>query len=184
MFGACTVSRRSIIYTINLRSLVRHDSSKARQESSAAIDKLLRKPSWSVKSMLSGSTDSPTSVKPVTAAQLEHLLKLSALPVPLDTHVRDGMMKDIDDQLHFVNEVRRIDTKGIKPLLNLTEDQEDDVLDYEQAMKEGAEMDARTLEAHFDYPTLASRRRNRYYNVSGGLVNDKDNAEGREPKDE
>lgn len=127
--------------------------------------------------MLSTGEDGTDGADPVTVSQLEHLLKLSALPTPQNTRVQQRMLKDLGDQLNFVNEVRKVDTRGVKPLRNITADQsEDDLLDYDRAIQYGQEMDDRADAAAFDYPEIASQRRNRHYTVEGGLVNDKEKA--------
>ena len=105
----------------------------------------------------------------ISSAQLDHLLKLSALPRPKDEAARRGMIRDLSDQMHFVKKVQDVDTTGVEPLRNITAEQDTSELTYEEAMTYEKSLES----SDDDYTTLASKIRKRYYTVSGGLVNDK-----------
>ncbi|KAJ3497779.1 hypothetical protein NLG97_g1636 [Lecanicillium saksenae] len=76
--------------------------------------KILAQPSWSVRSLLAGNDGSPAET--ITSAQLHHLLKLSALPLPKSKEEEASMVATLQSQLHFVKAVQRVDTTGIEPL--------------------------------------------------------------------
>lgn len=147
-------------------------------EQVSALGKLFSRPSWSTKLMITKETGKLTGGNDVSPSQIERLLLLSALPAPKDSVQKEKLIQDIREQLQFVDEVRKIDTKDVEPLRSLTADQNDDdadALDYEDAMKQNRQLDDDTSNNPYDYPKLASRLRHRYYTVSGGLVNDLEN---------
>ncbi|KAH7154959.1 hypothetical protein B0J13DRAFT_544417 [Dactylonectria estremocensis] len=75
---------------------------------------ILSKPSWSVRSLLpSSSTASPETI---SSAQLHHLLRLSALPLPSTPEAEAAMMATLQSQLQFVRAVQRVETSGVEPL--------------------------------------------------------------------
>ncbi|CCG81787.1 Putative uncharacterized protein [Taphrina deformans PYCC 5710] len=119
-----------------------------------------------------------TEVEPISASQLDHLLKLSALPQPKDPAARASMMKDLTEQMHFVKAVQDVDTSNTLPLHNLTAEQEDEGgFTYEEAVAEGQSLraaQAGQAETTIDYTKLAARTINGYYTVDGGLVTDAD----------
>src|SRR6266516_5495727 len=81
--------------------LTRHVVSKPHE--AINVDKLLSKPSWSVRSLL---PDSQTTSSPeVTPKQLHHLLRLSALPQPSSSEEETKMLQTLSSQLHFVMEI-------------------------------------------------------------------------------
>lgn len=79
------------------------------------IENLLSTPSWSVSSLLPPSHEVPADF-PVTPEKLRHLLRLSALPPPKDAAEESEMMQTLASQLHFVKEIQKVDTTGVKPL--------------------------------------------------------------------
>jgi Asp-tRNA(Asn)/Glu-tRNA(Gln) amidotransferase C subunit len=99
------------------RALV-HDASEpgsARQWSMHDLETLLAAPAWSVESLLPPPTpaaDAPS----VSAKQLHHLLRLSALPLPESPNHEAKMLETLSAQLHFVGEMQRADTTGVQPL--------------------------------------------------------------------
>lgn len=72
---------------------------------------LLSQPTWSVKSLASSS-----AAETVTPAQLRHLLRLSALPLPKTPEEEASMIATLQGQLRFVRAVQRVDTSGVEPL--------------------------------------------------------------------
>ncbi|KAJ4381155.1 hypothetical protein N0V86_003502 [Didymella sp. IMI 355093] len=79
------------------------------------LEELLAKPTWSVESLLPPKTRAPDAPE-VTSKQLHHLLRLSALPLPETPEQEQKMLDTLAAQLHFVGEIQRVDTTGVKPL--------------------------------------------------------------------
>ncbi|KAH7015248.1 hypothetical protein EDB80DRAFT_707458 [Ilyonectria destructans] len=75
---------------------------------------ILSKPSWSIRSLLPSS--SSAAPEPITPAQLHHLLRLSALPLPATPEAEAAMISTLQSQLQFVRVVQRVDTSGVEPL--------------------------------------------------------------------
>lgn len=108
----------------------------------------------------------------ISATQLDHLLKLAALPNFKNEDARSEMMKDLADQLHFVKNVQEVDTTGVEPLRNITQDQNQGAaLTYKEAVAHGEAARSIDQKSNFKYPSLAKRTKNRHYVVDGGLVN-------------
>jgi aspartyl/glutamyl-tRNA(Asn/Gln) amidotransferase C subunit len=109
---------------------------------SPQIASLLETPTWSVASLLppgqapttqsdnttglalesSPATDATEAHKEITSAKLHHLLKLSALPPPKDREEEDQMLRDLRDQVHFVKQIQKVDTRGVKPLVAIRDE--------------------------------------------------------------
>ncbi|EPE30360.1 hypothetical protein GLAREA_03327 [Glarea lozoyensis ATCC 20868] len=85
-----------------------------------AIDSLLSKPTWSVRSLLPDS-NTPTSHE-ITAEKLHHLLRLSALPQPKSREAEADMLDMLHSQLHFVRDVERVNTDGVEPLQSIRDE--------------------------------------------------------------
>ena len=79
------------------------------------LEQLLAKPTWSVESLLPPKTHAPNSPQ-VSLNQLHHLLRLSALPLPETSEQEQEMLGTLAAQLHFVGEIQRVNTTGVKPL--------------------------------------------------------------------
>lgn len=81
---------------------------------------MLARPSWSVKSLL----PQPESIEAgqVSKEQLQHLLKLSALPLPKSEAEEQRMLNTLESQIHFVKEVQKIDTTGVEPLVAIRDE--------------------------------------------------------------
>lgn len=102
---------------------VRHQSSKH-----VDIAELLSKPTWSVRSLLPtdeqiGSTDK------ITDEELDHLFRLSALPlkdltIPEEKKKHQSIKRDLLTQLHFVQEIQKVDTTGVEPLVAIRDETE------------------------------------------------------------
>ncbi|KAL4956874.1 hypothetical protein BDW69DRAFT_192042 [Aspergillus filifer] len=91
----------------------RYYSSKSKE--AVDIESLLAKPTWSVRSLLPDSATKPRSPS-VTPAQLKHLLRLSALPQPSSPEEESRMLETLESQIHFVEEIQKVDTTGVEPL--------------------------------------------------------------------
>lgn len=85
------------------------------------VEELLSQPTWSVASLLPSPTATPEAPE-VSAKQLHHLLRLSALPPPKDTEEETKMLSTLSTQLHFVKEIQKVDTTGIEPLRSLRDE--------------------------------------------------------------
>ncbi|KAH7361250.1 hypothetical protein BKA66DRAFT_425720 [Pyrenochaeta sp. MPI-SDFR-AT-0127] len=79
------------------------------------LEQLFAEPTWSVESLLPPKTRTPDAPQ-VTAQQLHHLLRLSALPAPAGTEQEQNMLDTLAAQLHFVGKIQQVDTTGVKPL--------------------------------------------------------------------
>ncbi|OKL62039.1 hypothetical protein UA08_02935 [Talaromyces atroroseus] len=90
----------------------RHYSAKSTSDDIAA---LLSKPTWSVQSLLPNTHDS-TKPLSITTESLRRLLRLSALPQPVDKAEETKMLKTLESQIHFVRSIQDVETKGISPL--------------------------------------------------------------------
>lgn len=157
------------VHSSRIVRVARSYSSKSKKARSAEIESLFESASWSTKNMLSRSG----SVQSVTSGQLEHLLKLSALPLPKSSKDQMDILEDLTEQLHFVKKVQEIDTSGVQPLKNLTAEQdESDVLKYEDAVEEGKQSQENSAAPKVDYTKLAHKTKNKYYTVDGGLLVD------------
>lgn len=122
------------------------------------IASLLKKPTWSVSSLMpspppqsesvkAGSkketkephaqkktTKDPNLQKPtakdssdpeafeITSSKLHHLLRLSALPPPRSAQEQTTMLRTLQQQLHFVKEIQKVDTTGVTPLVALRDE--------------------------------------------------------------
>lgn len=100
-----------------------HTTRKTLQKAQCKIDvdALLATPTWSLESLLPAKTSEPTSPA-ITSKQLHHLLRLSALPPPKSTEEESQMLATLSSQLHFVNEIRKIDASGVRPLQSLRDE--------------------------------------------------------------
>ncbi|KAJ4356164.1 uncharacterized protein N0V89_004194 [Didymosphaeria variabile] len=72
-------------------------------------------PTWDVESLLPPEKQAPDAPK-ITSQQLNHLLRLSALPLPKSQEEENKMLSTLSDQLHFVGKIQQVDTMGVKPL--------------------------------------------------------------------
>lgn len=103
-----------------LHAGIRHTSSGPKHYEPIDVEKLLAAPTWSVESLLQGqkSEGLPT----ISPEQLRHLLRLSALPPPASPDEEAKMLDTLTSQLHFVNEIRKVDTTGVEPLRSLRDE--------------------------------------------------------------
>lgn len=102
---------------------------------------LLANPTWSIRSLLPPSAQRPTTTVPkptatsetpleakeveeptITATQLTHLLRLSALPQPTHPSQTAHMLQTLHAQLHFVRDIQRVNTDGVEPLSSIRDE--------------------------------------------------------------
>ncbi|KAI9839523.1 MAG: hypothetical protein M1819_002149 [Sarea resinae] len=96
------------------------DTCSLRNYSSAAdISALLQKPTWSVRSLV---PKSDTTTPEISSKQLNHLLRLSALPPPETPEEEEKMLSTLRSQLHFVKEIQSVDTEGVEPLQSIRDE--------------------------------------------------------------
>lgn len=79
------------------------------------IDNFLAQPTWSVHTMLA---DSDSMTPEVSDAELQNLIRLSALPRP-DSAQAQCIRTTLLTQLRFVQAIQRVDTSGVAPLVCL-----------------------------------------------------------------
>lgn len=106
------------------------------------IREFLRKPTWSVKSLLPEPDTVEQEAPTVSPGQLHHLLRLSALPPPKDAEEESSMLRTLETQLHFVREIQKVDTTGVEPLVSIRDE-------TPQAMEENT-ITAADLQEDFD----------------------------------
>lgn len=85
------------------------------------VDALLATPTWSLDTLLPSSS-STNQTPTITSKQLHHLLRLSALPPPKDASEEQKMLSSLHSHLHFVAEIRKVDTTNITPLQSLRDE--------------------------------------------------------------
>ena len=54
--------------------------------------------------------------------QLNHLLRLSALPLPASEGEETRMLEDLEAQLQFVRAIQEVDTDGVEPLISIRDE--------------------------------------------------------------
>lgn len=79
------------------------------------IEELLSKPTWSVRALLPTEEQIASNTE-VTPDQVQHLLRLCALPPPETPEQEARILRDLRAQLHFVKEIQKVDTTGVAPL--------------------------------------------------------------------
>lgn len=84
------------------------------------IRELLSKPTWSVRSLLPSHDEKP--VEEITAKQLHHLCRLSALPIPKTPIEEKKLLDTLHLQLHFLRDIQKVDTDGIEPLRSIRDE--------------------------------------------------------------
>ncbi len=108
------------------------------------IQALLAQPTWSVASLLppalreAKSTSAKAGEAPktepleseaehdpeddITTSKLHHLLRLSALPPPKSPREEQAMLRHLRQQVHFVKEIQKVDTRGVEPLVAIRDE--------------------------------------------------------------
>jgi Asp-tRNA(Asn)/Glu-tRNA(Gln) amidotransferase C subunit len=84
-------------------------------KSDSEIDNFLSTPTWSIASLLPTSQQSSKDPS-VNVDQLHHLLRLSALLQPESEAEEREMLLTLSSQLHFVEEIQKVDTTDVEPL--------------------------------------------------------------------
>ncbi|KAH6610203.1 hypothetical protein Trco_000223 [Trichoderma cornu-damae] len=146
---------------------------------------MLSKPTWSVSSLLPSQSRSE-SPEIVTPAQLHHLLRLSALPLPKSPAEEQSMIATLQSQLQFARAVQRVDTKGVEPLRAIRDETEAAVEEITIGLDDLKDVLAKeTLVGHYQRPrkvkerirsdaenwdalATASRKAGRYFVVESG----------------
>lgn len=101
-------------------SPIAQDTYKSGNRETLNVHDLLARPTWSVSSLLPKNSDSTKTE--ISSKQLRHLLKLSALPPPKNDTEEQNMLATLSSQLHFVQEIQKADTTGVKPLQSLRDE--------------------------------------------------------------
>jgi Asp-tRNA(Asn)/Glu-tRNA(Gln) amidotransferase C subunit len=115
-------SRTSIPYTYStlLARESRREDKSTSENTGTDIEDILKTPTWSVKALLPATSE---AIGPqITSKQLNHLLRLSALPLPSSKEEEIGMLKTLQSQLHFVREIQSVDTAGLQPLSTIRDE--------------------------------------------------------------
>ncbi|EPS33766.1 hypothetical protein PDE_08728 [Penicillium oxalicum 114-2] len=99
-------------------ALARRYSSKPQHRDIASI---LAQPTWSVRSLLPKQAEKQSTAT-VTPQKLRHLLRLSALPQPSSHAEEQSMLQTLESQIHFVQEMQRVDTTGVEPLRSIRDE--------------------------------------------------------------
>ncbi|KAJ4325580.1 hypothetical protein N0V84_003460 [Fusarium piperis] len=111
--SSCRLALQRAVTTRSINSTTRTLTTNSSSKSTAAS--ILEKPTWSVRSLLPSSPSSAPA-ETITPAQLHHLLRLSALPLPPTPADEAAMINTLQNQLQFVRAVQRVDTSGVEPL--------------------------------------------------------------------
>lgn len=113
------------------------------------IEKIFAEPSWSVKSLQEDS-DASLPQPEISQAQLHHLLRLSALPLPRSDEEEASMMTDLKSQLRFVQAVQKVNTEGVEPLQSIRDE-------TRQGERENM-ITVESLKAEFDKEAVVGKR--------------------------
>ena len=134
---------------VGKRFQVTHLYSTKTQPPQVDIEALLKEPSWSVRETL--FKDNPTeAATSISKAQLYHLLRLSALPLPKSPEEETKMIKDLQAQLKFVQAIQEVDTEGVEPLQMIRDETEE--------AKKDTTITLDTLEEEFAKEEVVGRR--------------------------
>ncbi|KAM3531775.1 hypothetical protein NHJ13051_000511 [Beauveria bassiana] len=113
---------RAVIHRPASQLLSQHRKAALSTKASTA-HKILARPTWSVRSLLAENDASPAET--ISSAQLHHLLKLCALPLPKSEEEEASMITTLQSQLHFVKAIQRVDTSGLEPLQAIRDETEE-----------------------------------------------------------
>ncbi|KAL8829569.1 MAG: hypothetical protein Q9191_001946 [Dirinaria sp. TL-2023a] len=89
------------------------------------IGSMLARPAWSVRSLFKPKDGASSPPASITREQLHHLLRLSALPLPVSQTEETTMLRDLQSQLRFVEAIQRVDTRGVDPLVSIRDEREE-----------------------------------------------------------
>ncbi|KAG0640004.1 hypothetical protein HOY80DRAFT_1043484 [Tuber brumale] len=124
--------------------------------------KFLKPPAWSVRALLPTATTGKT----VRRTTIEHLHRLSALPVG---GAGDGAA-DLRDHLHFVRALAAMDTEGVEPLRGIRDevgDGEEGVVRLRDLQAGGEGEGGKEGEVKWDVMRLAARKEGGFFVVDG-----------------
>ncbi|KAM0258265.1 hypothetical protein ACHAQJ_003907 [Trichoderma viride] len=120
----CSRCRTSCLrQSLRSRSIVISAPLSTKSSPSSTAQDILSKPTWSVSSLLPSQSHSE-SPEIITPAQLHHLLRLSALPLPKSPAEEQSMIATLQSQLQFARAVQRVDTRGVEPLRAIRDETE------------------------------------------------------------
>ncbi|KAL8655728.1 MAG: hypothetical protein Q9210_000709 [Variospora velana] len=78
---------------------------------------------WSLRDLISQSPQDASSPPVVASRELNHLLRLSALPLPKSLIEEQKMLKDLQSQLHFVRAIQNVDVPDdVEPLQSIRDE--------------------------------------------------------------
>ncbi|KAF1949195.1 hypothetical protein CC80DRAFT_520689 [Byssothecium circinans] len=86
-----------------------------KQVDAGELESIFAEPTWSVESLLPPKVEALEALK-ISPKQLHHLLRLSALPLPETPEKEKDMLDTLSAQLHFVGNIQKVDTTGVRPL--------------------------------------------------------------------
>ncbi|KAL7821452.1 hypothetical protein V8C44DRAFT_314602 [Trichoderma aethiopicum] len=158
------------------------------KSSPSTAQAILSKPTWSVSSLLPSDSlkSSSEAAETITPAQLHHLLRLSALPLPKSPAEEQSMIETLQSQLQFARAVQRVDTKGVEPLRAIRDETDAAIEEITIGLEDLKEVLAKeTLVGHYQRPrkvkerihsdaenwdalATASRRAGKYFVVESG----------------
>ena len=93
-------------------------------------DVLPRHPTWSLQDLFENRSED--AEPEISDKELDHLLRLSALPMPKDLAEQQRMKKDLQSQLKFVKAIQEIDIPdSVKPLQSIRDETEEGMKEQE-----------------------------------------------------
>jgi Asp-tRNA(Asn)/Glu-tRNA(Gln) amidotransferase C subunit len=101
---------------------IREQPSRNSHKPCIDITSLLATPSWSVRSLNPNRSSPSVAEDEITPKKLYHLLRLSALPLPRNKEEEDSMLATLHSQLHFVQDIQKVNTDGVKPLQSIRDE--------------------------------------------------------------
>ncbi|KAL9037766.1 MAG: hypothetical protein Q9180_003537 [Flavoplaca navasiana] len=121
---------RRYIGTSVKRAVVKRAFSAPQSRQEGHDDFLPHHPTWSLQDLFQNRTgDAETQV---SDKEVEHLLRLSALPIPKDLAEQQRMKKDLQSQLKFVKAIQEIDIPdSVKPLQSIRDETEEGMKEQE-----------------------------------------------------
>ncbi|PHH93167.1 hypothetical protein CDD83_10716 [Cordyceps sp. RAO-2017] len=135
------------------RPLGRTAASLASSKTSS-VHELLANPTWSVRSLRAPEPSvADQDAEPVTVAQLHHLLRLAALPLPKSKQDEEAMIATLHSQLRFVRAVQRVNTEGVEPLSAIRDETDEGVKERTIGLADLRHaLDEETLVGHYKRP--------------------------------
>lgn len=155
----CARCRSSCLrQSLRARPIVLSAPLSTKSPSSSTAQDILSKPTWSVSSLLP-SQSHHESPEVITPAQLHHLLRLSALPLPKSPAEEQSMIATLQSQLQFARAVQRVDTKGVEPLRAIRDETEAAIRESTIGLDDLEDVLAKeTLVGHYQRPRKVKER--------------------------